>query len=734
MFRKKQETLHRFDSMRRTTCSGCPAGCGVKVFVRDGRISDIYGDEEHPTNKGSFCPKGMLTYFHLANPNRLTEPRMRESLTNDFRKVTWEEAIAFVSERLSEIATTHGKESVYIHGSEIDPFDYLAGATWFANHFGTPYAPPRFFPGPFTSAGIVKTMFGIPASTLLMNPPRDWCHSRCILLYGCDLAASDPMTFGPLVDARDRGATLLAIDSRNTVTASKASFALRVKPGSRSLALKGILHLLMRKGMIDEEFLVESTQDFASLKSEMDGYPPETVARDCWVDPREIAHMADLIGGTNPLQIIAGDWNSRRCLSDEDLFLCAALVCLKGSVGVPGGGVNFLNTSPFLWESWDQEKSENWATSERQAFSINLEDLLPPQSGKAGALICRGNPCARLADGKRTKAALREMPLIVHLSSYPNETFNHAHVSFPMSSWMEYSGLVAANNGRAIQWQHKVVEPPGACRSSLEFWTALANANNLGGHCPWSDGKGSVDFRKAADFFLAKNPLTQAICAEDLDPETNPPGGMLWPCVDPSEMTFENSRLIKGNVRGLNILFQRGRNYPLADRRFPTASGKIIFPASIRMEKSGESRARKDLYPLMLMTGVLVDTVDEFGYFVTDRRLGSNVPILKIHPRLGNLIGVSNGEPLTVESDKGAFTAPAWLSDDVDPRTIWCPEGIDPYQPFFACESPRSLFDHPSADPASSEFARVTLYTAQSDRESTRELISRFVEELESGT
>jgi len=81
-------------------------------------------------------------------------------------KVTWEEAIAFVSERLSEIATTYGKESIYIHGSESDPFDYLGwGRHGSQKHFGTPSAPQRFFPRPFTSAGIVKTMFGIPAST-----------------------------------------------------------------------------------------------------------------------------------------------------------------------------------------------------------------------------------------------------------------------------------------------------------------------------------------------------------------------------------------------------------------------------------------------------------------------------------------------------------------------------------------------------------------------------------------
>lgn len=732
MFRKKQETLHRFDSMRRTTCVGCPSGCGIKVFLEEGRIVEIFGDEEHPTNKGSLCPKGMLTHFHLANPNRVTEPRLRESISEPFRKATWDEAIAFVSEKLAKIASTNGTDSIYIHGLETDPPDFLAGATWFAGLLGTPNIPERFFPRPFTAEGEIKKMFGIPASMLLMNAPRDWCHSRCILVYGSDPAASDPMTFGPIIDARDRGSTVLVIDSRKTVTASKASFSIRVKPGSESIALKGILHVLLEKGLIDEEFLQESTEGFDRFKSELQGFTPQAVARSCWVTSEDIEHMADLIGRVKPVQVLAGDWNSRRSLSDEDLVLCSALVLARGSVGVPGGGVNLLSASPFLRQTLLKGNEDSPETSQEQRFSINLENLLLDQKGKIGALISRGNPYARLSGGGITKAAFSEIPLVVHLSSYPNETLNHAHVSFPMSSWLEHSGLVAANNGRAIQWHHKVVEQPGECRSPLEFWTDLARAIIPEEECPWRDEEGNADANKAGAFFLSKNPLTEAISVEELDPETQPPGGILWPCVDSADLEFEDSRFIKGNVRGRNILFQTRDSFPSGEGRFPTSSGKVIFSMSYPGQKNDQSVGTKSRYPLMLTTGVLVDTIGDYGYFVTDRRPGADAAIIKIHPRLGKLIGVSAGEKLTVESSEGALTAPAWLSDDVDPRSIWCPEDIDPCQPFFEFESPKALFGVPSIDSGSRKFAMVTVYKTGTDRERARESIIRFVEELDS--
>lgn len=734
MFRKKQETLHRFDVMRRTTCVACPAGCGIKVFVEQGRIVEIFGDEEHPTNKGSLCPKGMLTHFHLANPNRVTEPQVRASLGEPFRTVSWDEAMALVTEKISSAASSFGKDSVYLHGGETDPPDYLLGATWFANLFGTTNRPEHFFPRPFGLQGELHKMLGIPASMVLMNSPRDWCNSGCILVYGSDPAASDPMTFGPLVDARDRGTKLLVIDSRKTVTAAKASFSLRVKPGTETIALKGIVHLLLDKGTLDEELSAETREGLARLKTELQGFTPETVAKRCQVKAEDLAHMAQCIQRANPVQVVAGDWHSRRSLSDEDLVLCAALVCAKGSMGVPGGGLNLLGASPFLRQTWPGSSGNGTEASQPKDASINLEDLLLDGQGTIKALICRGNPFARLADAKRTKASLREIPLIVHLSTYPNETFHYAHVSFPMSSRLEYAGLVGVSNGRAIQWHTRVVDPPGECRSPLEFWTDLARGIVPQAHCPWGDQDAAVDAKKAGNFFLANNPLTAALTVEALDPELNPPGGVLWPCVDATGLAFEDSRLIKGNVRGLNILFQKRGAYPSADRRVPTPSGTIVFPASLQSQEHGPSAETTGAYPLRLTTGVLVDTTEDYGCFATDRKPGSRVEVIKIHPRLAKLIGVAGGELLTLENGKGTLTAPAWLSDDVDPGTVWCPEGMDPWQPFFAYESPRSLFDVPPADCAARRFAMVTAYRPGADREATRTVITRFLAELESSS
>lgn len=747
ILRKKQESSREFDTVRRTTCCNCPTGCGLKVFIKDQAIVDIFGDDEHPINKGSICPKGLLSCFHIGNSRRIIYPQIRDKLDQPFRRVDWNESLLFTAKKLRDLVQERGEDSIYIYGEENFPFDYLAGGTWFADYLGTSNTPARFFPYPFGPEGHIKGMFGVPGSQLLMNSPRDWSNSRCILIYCSDLAASDPITFGPIIDARDRGTHLLVIDSKKTATTSKATLGLRIKPGSQKILLKGILHLLIQKGQIEEDFLKEVTINFDSLKSKVEPFTPQRVARSCWIKREDVEKISDLIGRTKPIQVIAGDQFGRRFLSDEDLLLCGSLVCLRGSVGIPGGGLNLLNVSPFFSEPMLFDNNEILPGKGSLFSPIHLENILHHTTEKIGALFWYGNPCPRLAEGKRTKEALREIPLIIHLSSYPNETYQYSHVSIPMSSWLEYEGLVARNNGRAIQWHHKVADPPGECKSSLPFWSDLAKLYNSSNSFPWIEKNSFVNPSKIIDNFLEQNPLTLAATIDKLDPEKHPPGGLLWPCIEDTDLEFENNRFIKGNIRGRNILFLRGQIYPYTDKRFPTPDGKISLAYLNQTEEKGEnvtdpqfqednttfSLLEKDSsFPFILTTGILIDCIEEFGPFVSDRDEWTKPGILQIHPQIAKIFNIKSGEDILVENERGSFTAPALLNEDLDPRVVWCPDGVDPYQPHWKGESPCSLFEAPGLpDEINRPYTKVRLFKPGGDKAEYQERIVEFLKQLD---
>jgi len=745
--RKKQASIREYSSIHRTTCCNCPAGCGIKVFLNDKTIVDIYGDEEHPVNKGAFCPKGLLSYFHLKNPKRIVTPQIRKTLNDPFKSVSWDQAIAFAARKIQDLTEQKGKDGLFIHGHECAPFAYSAGASLFARAFGTVNNPESFLPRPFGNEGAIRKMFGVSGAQLLMNTPRDWCHSRCILLYECDLAASDPVTFGPIIDARDRGATLLTIGSRRTITSSKATFTLRVKPGSQSTILKGIIHLLIEKGFVDQDFLKESTTGYDGFKTKMKSFSPHTVAKSCWVKDEDLERMAELIGKAKPLQVIAGDWSTRSHLSDEDLCACGALLCLRGSVGIPGGGLNLLSVSPFSFEVGSPEESR--CSHDRNGAVPNrfLENILMDAPDSIGALIWHGNQSAKMAVDKETKTRLEEIPLIVHLSSYPNETYHYSHVSFPMSSWLEYSGLVSINNGRAIQWHNRIIDPPGECKSPLAFWFDLAHACNMAEHFSWTTKTGNLDERSAGDHFLQENPLTRSATVDKLDPDKNPPGGLLWPCTEEGDLEFEESRFLigrQGNVRGKNILFERHTQFPLTEKRFPTPSGKIRLLAlngaecpnsktSVEHQTALPDISLSDgdtRFPLVLTTGVLVDFVEEFGYFVSDRDTWTANMMVQINPRTAKVLGIENRNMMIIENERGIISAPAWLHDGLDPRVIWLPKGLDPFQPHFGYESPFSLFHTPDTCSEKKGFTMVTAYKEGQDKVKNLQQLLNFLRKL----
>jgi anaerobic selenocysteine-containing dehydrogenase len=711
-FKKIQEPANPFESVLRTTCGNCPAGCGLKVFLKGGKVTDIFGDEEHPINKGSLCPKGLLSYFHLNNPSRLTQPRIRESLQKPFRAVNWQEAIEFTAGKLRQVVEEKGKDSVVIFGSETDPFDYLAGATGFASRFKTSFTPDRFFPRSWGENGLIRKMFGVPAAQLQTNTPRDWCNSRCILLYCCDPATSDPITFGPILDARDRGAVLLTIDTKGSVTSSKATMSLRVRPGSQSVLLNGILRLLISREFVDADFISEWTEDFQSLKSQVEPYTPEKISQLCGIASTELERFVEYLG-KSPVQVIAGDWSSRKFLSDADLCGCAAISCLKGSIGIPGGGVNFLGVSPF--SSMRQANDKNGEVAD-----ISLERLMVDRAGYISSLFWYGNPRAALTGGKYSREALDKVPLIVHLSSYHNETCEHAHVSIPMSSWLEYDGLLATNNGRAIQCHKKVVDPPGQCRSPLEFWMELAGAIGLS---LFGEGEEANGNAKIYDSLLRHNPLTGAITFAGLDPNAEVPGGILWPCTDPSQLQFESSRFVKGTTRGLNILFQRNRDYLDSGRRFPTPSGKVCFPMFASGDAASLETGSVRNLPLMLTTGVRVDYVEEYAGSRPGDDFGSR-QFVKINPMLAKSLGIKKDDALVIAGAAGQVNARACISDDVAPDVLFLAQGPVPETEY---SGPMSLFDLPAEGNTPECFARVTVFKTGSDREATTKKIAELL-------
>ena len=240
---KKQQTIRPFDAIKYGICANCPAGCGVKAFMNGTTPVDFFGDEEHPLNKGSLCPKGFVLYVAHDHKERVLVPGIREDTCTAWKQASWDEAVATVADKLNEL-----DEGVVLAlpASTKAPMDYVAGAEWLASVQSKAIAPAAFVPAALSVNGTIAKMFGLPASELCMGSQRDWAASRVILVVGADMAAETPVTFGPLEDARDRGSQVLYVGASAGMTAMRCNEALLVLPGTEAVIVAAIVNVILR--------------------------------------------------------------------------------------------------------------------------------------------------------------------------------------------------------------------------------------------------------------------------------------------------------------------------------------------------------------------------------------------------------------------------------------------------------------------------------------------------------
>jgi anaerobic selenocysteine-containing dehydrogenase len=468
------------------------------------------------------------------------------------------------------------------------------------------------------------------------------------------------------------------------------------------------------RDLLKEDFVKRWVYGLDKWEKVCEEYTPEMVERISWVPAETIKAAAQALATHLPAQIITSSILNRNDGSVTMLRACAGLVSLLGCVGVPGGGLNLLDNTPPLRSCNDLEEvslSEKPSVIDHFSKHGIYHAILNENPYPIKAAIWDGNPLAGMANFNRLREALHKMDLCVHLALFPNLTYHYAHAVLPMASWLENDGLVHNSVGRTLQWYNRVLDPPGQCRSfaDSDFWVALADRFGWGDRFPWKKEDYSVDARRMTDFFLKQEPLTAGCSVNLLDPEKNPPGGIFWPCMKEEDAVFEDRVAV---IRGKGILFKPGEKFPGSNQRFQTDSGKINI-ASKALHNIGMSEVptyqepaespvlfpelgRK--YPLILTTGMPIDFIPQVGYWLSWLRNKQTNLFAQIHPRVAKLLGVSNGDLIVVENDRGETEYPVWASETVDARCIWCPRGTDPYQPFYPYQSIEHLMGEIEGD------------------------------------
>ena len=242
--------------VKNTTCYMCACRCGIRVTLKNGEIKYIQGNPDHPLNKGVICAKGSAGIMKQYSPARLTKPLRRRKGAlrgdNDFEEISWDEAYAFMTEKLKEIRATDPKKFALYTGR--DQMQALTGL--FAKQFGTPnYAAHGGFCSVNMAAGMIYTIGG---SFWEFGGP-DLERSKLFIMFGtAEDHHSNPLKI-QLADFKRHGGRFISINPIRSGYSAIADEWVPIKPGTDGALILALINEIIQLGLYDRDFLIQYT-------------------------------------------------------------------------------------------------------------------------------------------------------------------------------------------------------------------------------------------------------------------------------------------------------------------------------------------------------------------------------------------------------------------------------------------------------------------------------------------
>ncbi len=325
----------------KTYCRFCGAACGVNAFVRNGRFVKLDGMTEHPLTRGMLCSKGNAGVQHVYAPDRLKYPLKRAGERGDgnYKRITWDEALDTVAEKMLELKEKYGAESVVLaRGSN------SAGPVgeWrdYIRRLFQAYGSPN---DTSYSSHICGNFGGFPWRDVYGGRPyADIDNTNCMLFWGSDPSVSSrgqnfyhqPFK---MMEAKDRGAKIISVDPMLSGTAAIADLWIPLRPGTDGALALGMANIIINENLHDQAFIDQWTVGFEEYKQYVKQFTPEKVAEITWVPKDKIIELARTFGSSKSACIVFGHGMAPHTNAGNGARAITMLIALTGNVDIPGG-------------------------------------------------------------------------------------------------------------------------------------------------------------------------------------------------------------------------------------------------------------------------------------------------------------------------------------------------------------------------------------------------------------
>ena len=462
----------------RTTCPrDCYDGCGIVVVRREGRITRVLGDPEHPVSRGALCGKCAVAYNGVwRDPAvRLSRPlkRIGAKGTGRFAAISWDEALADIAERLHAIVAAAGAASVV-------NAHYTGTCSIIANNF-----PQRFFNrlgATEADPDTVCNYAGYVALELAMGTavagfdPRTARDAACILLWGVNPSASAPHAHKHWLP--EAPGAKIVVDPVRTDTAAAADLHLQPRPGTDAALAYGLLHMLIRDGLIDRAFIDAHTVGWDEVAALAAPCTPQWTQAQTGV-PAGLVERAARLYGKGPSLLWLGQGLQRQPQGGNIIRACALLPAATGNIGKPGAGLYYLNGKGAT-RGLDMTAlaAPHLARTPRPKVShMDLARHLEDPAKSRGLFVWNMNIAASAPDqGRLHRALAREDLFTVVVDLFETDTARFADYVLPAAGFLEFDDLVGSYFHLSLGAQVKAMEPIGESLPNQEIFRRLARA------------------------------------------------------------------------------------------------------------------------------------------------------------------------------------------------------------------------------------------------------------------
>ena len=630
-----------------TTCPrDCYDSCGVAVRVRDGAITQVRGDPDHPMSRGALCIKCSAGYNNewLDPAVRLTRPlrRIGPKGTGDFAPISWDEAIGTIADRLQRIDAGSGAHTILnVHYSgTLSLLAYFFPMRFFHRLGATEVVPDSIC----NLAGHVALPYVFGTSFEGFDP-RTVRDAACVLIWGANPATSAPHAFEHWF--RPASGTKIVVDPIRTETAKAADLHLQPFPGSDAALAFALLHILRRDGLIDRDFIARYTVGWDELEPLLEDCTPLWGETTTGV-PAALIEQAAHLYGRGPSLLWLGQGLQRQPTGGNVMRACSLLPAVTGNLGKPGAG--------FLYLNWFNARGvdEAYLTAahlSQTVPSISHMDLAAclADRERSQALVCWNmNVAASGPRQQQLRQALRREDLFtVVLDLFQTDTADFADIVLPAASFLEFDDLFAPYFQLMLSAQVKATEPLGESLPNQEIFRRLARAMGY-----------TEPELYESDAQIIATVLDASGLVEDF-----------------ATLAAHGSVPVSPQPR---IQF--------ADLVFPTPSGRIEI-ASTRAEADGHPRVPLPLADAMPADGRLRLLSPASSFTLNDsfanvaklaRRAGP--PTVTLHPSDAAARGLQVDDEVLVANETGSLKLQVRLSDDVQPGVVLSHKGRWPRQ------------------------------------------------------